>query len=622
MLSLQVRVLLELLPTTLPPASWLDRTAWQPQGPPLQQSPAHAGLTDPVSALSRTQAQSQDAAGGGRELQEEASKTQAGSSASPRIGAHTASAAPMAASMEGASEAARAPSPPSAALPSMLPPGDSEQPGGTGRTVTSLVAPSFMIDDDFMFSFRKDAVPVSLKPSLPTAGEATEGSINSAVGVQQPLPSEGGETTQGAAQAAGLLMEKGSVDAAAATAVTEGAADSVSPALREALRRQLQELELLSLGWQTRLGPHNGTEGDRPQEAPAATSTHNSMDRQASAVSGPAHAAGHPTAGMSPWVEGSAAAQPSSSGAALQQVVEQLPPASAGKRPAPYVAATCSEDEDDCVVWGGGGGSDTDDTDELLAAKSSLHPGAPPRLKVRAAEAGLKPGTTLTSLSFPSNWGRARNDGEVGSGEGQRPEMTGLQQATGVNNLDDWLFGFSRPPPTPTAATESAHVPTSLPAQSAAVHPLFNNAATEQPAAVTSSSPAMAIQVPTSPAPMHPFLSSPQPSPAAPHLRHGQPGRVLNQEGGHAGSSMTAPAASGEEHHALVPKAATVEQEAVLPALLPVAPQPEMLAGLSVDAGVEVQRVQLPECAPSAPRIRFANTLPAIQLDFKLTYLG
>lgn len=376
------------------------------------------------------------------------------------------------------------------------------------REIPGSPTEAAVMDDDWMFSFKKERRPVPAAVQAPGQASTPEGPDHSTL-------------TTGPAAPLGVV----SPDVAADKAM---------------LRRQLQELDLLAMGWQNRLAP--GTTSSMPGTSSPAAATH------------------------------------------IQMPGTNIPLNSTGtERPAPFVAATCSEDEEEMMVWGGASGSDTDDTDELLAKKSRIADPPQTRRKVGAAST-LAPGTVVTSL--------ARVSPELAVADGMPTPLRPVPN-------DDWMFGFSKMPlsegPSASAGAQLVASGAELigtPSSSLAtrgikptpVHPLLasSNASSKKPAEVNRS---ISNANPSGP---QPSVGSSQPVESILNMS-GSDGRLW-QEGSHQ-----------------VPGNAQQESSG--------------LQGTGMQLNVDVQRVQHVSERVIHTGVQFANVLPSIPPDFKLTYM-
>ena len=513
-----------------------------------------------------------------------------------------------------------APSPsPAASYPGPSSTPSPERPGSKPSGTTSSSSPPRMpallgfdpaMDDDFMFSFKK----IRPQPSPSSQGSPMDEDFQKlrpgdAASFYMPgrhPPSlsdqEGTPATKDHAATAAASFTCGS---SSATAPPLSGNSSVSPAGttmahdKESLRLQLQELELMSLGWRTRLMPSS------PPPSPSAplppgperTGLGHRPGSEDGQVDDGTNAGGDSGSSdqedKQPGLEGHPL-EPRSPAAAAAA----FPPLCS--RPAPYVAATCSEDEDDgnMLVYGGVSGSDTDDTDELLARKSCYV--AAPEPAAAAAAAAAR---------------RLRSGAEDGAEAG--PSVTAVtttrplpQLGPGQSN-DDWLFGFSvKTKPTSGSAAAVLHPGMAGTRDSSMQFPGASGAAARvlHPGLAGWAPPASAV-LPSQAASSFDRQIGSMPSPDVTR-----------------GASQDGPWLPAESPQEEVPGEGSsgLQQSPASPTSALPAPLLASKVEVEDEGDIQVQRVQFAgsSSSPAAGGFRFANRLPPVPSDIDLTFNG
>ncbi|KAG1667655.1 hypothetical protein FOA52_004682 [Chlamydomonas sp. UWO 241] len=269
---LQVRALLELMPTTLPPAAWLAKSAWAPVHPPPQPQPAHTTTVTQRASPARAEAAA------AQPLPTEAAAAQP---SSPTRAAVAAAAAAAAASSGAAYVDHLSPAPVAMATSA-----DAAATAATAAATAATAAATAATAETAATAAATagaDGRSVGVSGGGAGPGAATAAG-SSTTSPQQPQPAAAGARTRSplrlshgssasldalAASVCTTPAASPSTAAAAAAAASPGYAGSPEPSPgdaalyqdKEALRRQLQELEMLSLGWADRLssGSSNGS---------------------------------------------------------------------------------------------------------------------------------------------------------------------------------------------------------------------------------------------------------------------------------------------------------------------------------------------------------------------------
>ncbi|GAX82212.1 hypothetical protein CEUSTIGMA_g9640.t1 [Chlamydomonas eustigma] len=437
-----VRALLELLPTTLPPTSWLTKSAWQPVVALQHTRPM------PVKSEQLVDTSSASVPSSAEEKQHTASV--ASNTLDTNIGVGSIENSAVTQDLDEAVISAGAVG--REDLGSTMP--------GLSRTATGgpLGAQADVMlgdqggvdDDDWMFSFKKILPVVSMHPVRTDAeySERTGEGTVSLVGHPEVLDvgiftsqacEHDGTTASGKEEVSAVADQQGSLD---------GSAGGTLLSDKEALRRKLQELEdcVTSMGWRCEGGRGDVADGSK-------------LERQHDGLTGLSNPRNEvnvqklvsslPTSQVQPVtfvvLQSSSVFVPtahssSSPDASTSKSLLPKQPVSGTSRSAPYVAATCSEDEEETFVLGDYGGSDTDDTDELLASKS--------RYVVDNGAAA----TRLQDQSIKGSLGRegTSNENHEDSRLGTRRHMSAVTALTsgrevqegGVQSNEDWMFEF------------------------------------------------------------------------------------------------------------------------------------------------------------------------------------
>ena len=612
-----VRALLELMPTTLPPTSWLSKSSWQPaavpypipapdapadletSGParsspsspqaaktqelPLADASNEPGaLTDDVDSSTHAEsAESRDISFDGGRLGAPASPDRnpspsapwpdpAGREQSPLVDQTRASQSgpdpvspasqsttirPCASSTEEKSPASEAPLQAAQGGPSD--PSIGRPPPSSAPRFPALIGLGGEgSDDDFMFSFKKISPPDAAAFYMPHKQQQHQPSISDpAPAAAEPSPPVD-DITQGSANEAAFE--------------------------REALRHQLQELELLSLGWRSRLvsASQDGSPSLTDDDADPSGSTGHGAD-----PGGCTGLVGEPGGSTFPDVQAGVDWESVKDVGHLEVGFppSDAPPCSTSPprclRPAPYIEATCSEDGDATFVLGGDSGSETDDTDELIARKS-------PYKALPPAGHGAHPAAASGTQAYRASRAASKScDKATGVSSSITTVVTSRPLALppgGPHGSDeDWMFGFSV---TGRSLLSPCNAPSPSDSQRALGRSLVPARATVHPAM------APHLEVTSSDA-----ISIPNDDPLKDSHRALRPPYVVLSEASSVvrmGSEQQAAA-----HH--VRPDTDGEEDAAL-----------------------VQRVQYggPDAPPSTTGFRISNALPALQPDFKLTF--
>eukprot|EP00955_Chlamydomonas_euryale_P109723 365949-Chlamydomonas_euryale.AAC.7 len=251
----QMRVLLELMPTTLPPAGWLAKSAWAPSHPPpqlqLQPQPAVHAVQQPASPGNR------GAAGQNTLASLAVLPPMEGSPAAERS----------------AGEPSQVRPPPSQAQDSVLGIDRSSPARVAAAAVAAVQAAVTAAGSSMLVAPHESARSPAARPSEAAAAAMPSGLALAAPNV---LLKPAAQLSRAASMGSGAF-DNAATDADSAAdaddvarlpggalaAPHDSARSRVDASLRsekEALRRQLQELELMSLGWHSKLGSANGSQ--------------------------------------------------------------------------------------------------------------------------------------------------------------------------------------------------------------------------------------------------------------------------------------------------------------------------------------------------------------------------
>lgn len=334
---IQVRSLLELLPSTLPPLSWLSKSAWQPIMAP-NPAPLLAENVYPDASLSENKASNPEPSLENTARDEIEGNVEANVMAEERV--HVDAIEPLTA--EASAEIVAPPSP----SVELQPPSPIDQASVKIQPPSPIDQATFL--NDYLFSFSRgvnEEVPeevadAMLSPLDPEPEQvACEDFEAGGVEIVQALSSDADVA---------LAVQSSADHRSMSSDVPDMASDKAT------LRRQLQELELMSMGFRTRFGSLDG------QESP--TSSPQIQDQQAVVI-------------------------------VTEEEVVSLP----APLLAPRVERTCSEDGANLLnpMFGYASGSDSDDTDELIARASGA--------RASGAKTGIKMDPTVNAPTLFSS---------------------------------------------------------------------------------------------------------------------------------------------------------------------------------------------------------------------------